>query len=81
MANIVPIKKKNRQIRCCIDFRKLNKACVKEEFLLPNIDILVDATAGHSMFSFMDGPTAINRSMDPLEAEKTAFRTPMNNFH
>lgn len=35
LANIVPVKKKNGQIRCCIDFRDLNKACPKDEFFYP----------------------------------------------
>ena len=54
LSNIVHVKKKNGQIRCYVDFRNLNKACPKDEFLLPNIDLLVDSTAGSSMFSFMD---------------------------
>lgn len=32
LANIVPVKKKNVQIRVCIDFRDLNKACQKTIF-------------------------------------------------
>ena len=52
---MVPMKKKNGQIRCYVDFSNLNKACPKDEFLLPNIDLLVDLTAGNSMFSFMNG--------------------------
>ena len=54
LSNIVHVKKKKGQIRCYVDFRNLNKACPKDEFLLPNIDLLVDSTAGSSMFSFMD---------------------------
>ena len=27
LANVVPVKKKNGQIRCCVDFRDLNKCC------------------------------------------------------
>ncbi|XP_072080990.1 uncharacterized protein [Arachis hypogaea] len=38
LANIVPVKKKNGQIRCCVDFRDLNKACPKDDFLLPDVD-------------------------------------------
>ena len=45
LSNIVSVKKKNGQIRCCVDFRNLNKACPKDEFSLPNIDLLVDSTA------------------------------------
>ena len=40
------MKKKNGQIRYCVDFRNLNKACPKDEFPLPNIDLLVDSAAG-----------------------------------
>ncbi|KAL5546225.1 hypothetical protein UlMin_005912 [Ulmus minor] len=75
-------KPKNGTIRCCIDYRDLNKACPKDEFPLPNIDMMVDATAGHEMFSFMDGFSGYNQiRMAPEDAEKTAFRTPFGNFH
>ena len=50
LSNIVPLKKKNGQIHCYVDFRNLNKACPKDEFPLPNIDLLVDSTTGSSMF-------------------------------
>ena len=52
LANIVLIKKKGGKIRICVDFRDLNKACLKDEFPLSNVDILVDATTGHEHFSF-----------------------------
>ncbi|KAH0656849.1 hypothetical protein KY285_018571 [Solanum tuberosum] len=32
ISNIVLVKKKNGQIRVCIDFRDLNKACLKDDF-------------------------------------------------
>ena len=54
LSNVVPVKKKNGQICYCVDFCNLNKACPKDEFPLPNIDLLVDSTAGSSIFSFMD---------------------------
>ena len=38
-----------------MDFRNLNKACPKDEFPLPNMDLLIDSAAGSAMFSFMDG--------------------------
>ena len=31
----------------CVDFTDLNKVCPKDNYLLPKIDKLVDATAGH----------------------------------
>jgi hypothetical protein len=33
LSNIVPVKKKNGQIKCCVDFHNLNKACPKMNFL------------------------------------------------
>ena len=82
MSNIVLVKKKNRQIRCCVDFRNLNKACLKDEFPLPNMDLLINSTTCSAMFSFMDGFSGYNQiRMAPKDAEKTAFRTPIGNFY
>ena len=82
LSNIVPVKKKNGQIRCCVDFRNLNKACPKDEFPLPNMDLLIDYAAGSAMFSFMDGFRGYNQIRMALkDVEKTAFRTPMGNFY
>ena len=65
-----------------MDFRNLNKTCPKDEFPLPNIDLLIDSMAGSAMFSFMDGFNGYNQiKMAPRDAEKTAFRTPMGNFY
>ena len=78
LSNIVPIKKKNEQIRCCVDFRNLNKACPKDEFPLPNMDMLIDSATEHAMFSFIDGFSGYNQiRMSPKDAAKTAFRTPI----
>uniref|UniRef100_A0A2P2PSM3 Uncharacterized protein n=1 Tax=Rhizophora mucronata TaxID=61149 RepID=A0A2P2PSM3_RHIMU len=37
-----------------MDYRDLNKASIKYNFPLPYIDILMDNTTSHSMFSFID---------------------------
>ena len=82
LSNIVLVKKKNGQIRCCVDFKNLNKACPKDKFPLPNMDLLIDSAAGSAMFSFMDGFSGYNQiKMAPKDAEKTTFRTPMGNFY
>ena len=54
LANVVVVRKKNGKWRVCIDFTDLNKACPKDSFPLPHIDMLVDATAGHELLRFMD---------------------------
>ena len=82
LSNLVPVKKKNGQIQCCMDFRNLNKACPKDEFPLPNIDLLIDSTIGSSMFSFMDGYNGYNQiHMAAKDVEKTTFRTLIGNFY
>ena len=77
MANIVPVQKKNGQIRICVDYRDLNNACPKDEFPLPITELLVDATTGFGALSFMDGFSGYNQiKMAPEDEELTAFRTP-----
>ena len=76
------MKKKNGQIRCCVDFKNLNRVYPKDEFPLPNIDFLIDFAAGSAMFSFINGFSRYNQiRIAPKDAEKTAFRTPMGNFY
>ena len=81
LTNIVLVKKKNDQIRFFVDLRDVNKAYPKDEFPLPNVDILLDAKAGHERFFFMDGYNGYNKIlMDPVDAPKTTFRTPFGNY-
>ncbi|KAK0604330.1 hypothetical protein LWI29_014567 [Acer saccharum] len=76
LANVVVVKKKNGKWRVCIDFTDLNKACPKDSFPLPHVDMLVDATAGHKLLSFMDAYSGYNQIlMHPDDQEKTAFVT------
>ena len=82
LSNIVLVKKKNGQMRCCVNFRNINKACLKDEFPLPNMDMLIDSTAEHAIFSFMDGFSGYNQiRMSPKDVAKTAFRTSIGNFY
>ena len=54
LANIVMVKKVNRKWRMCMDFTNLNRACPKDSYPLPRIDILMDSIARHQLLSFMD---------------------------
>ncbi|RVW77689.1 Transposon Tf2-2 polyprotein [Vitis vinifera] len=57
-SNIVPVKKKNGKIRVCVNFRDLNNACPKDDFPLPIIELMGDATTGatyqHDMQKIFD---------------------------
>ena len=62
ISNIVPVSKHDKSIRVCTDFRDLNLACPKDDFPLPNIDMIVDMIVGYEMYSLMDGFLSIIRS-------------------
>ena len=81
LANVVLVKKANGKWRLCIDFTDINKACPKDSFPLPRIDLIVDATAGHELLSFMDTFSGYNQiSMDPDDQEKTSFVTKQGTY-
>ncbi|KAK8683846.1 hypothetical protein V6N13_039892 [Hibiscus sabdariffa] len=81
VANIVHVPKKDGKVRMCVDYRDLNRASPKDNFPLPHIDTLVDNTAGHSYFSFMDGFSGYNQiKMCPNDMSKTTFVTLWGTF-
>lgn len=43
ISNIVPVRKKNRQVRVCVDLRDLHAACPKDDFPLPITELMIDA--------------------------------------
>ena len=76
LANVVLVKKENGKCRLCIDFIDINWACPKDSFPLPRIDLIVDATTGHKLLSFMDAFSGYNHiNMDPSDQEKISFVT------
>ena len=76
LANVVLVKKANGKWLLCIDFTDINRACPKDSFPLPWIDLIVDATVGHELLSFMDAFSSYNQiSMDLVDQEKTSFIT------
>ena len=76
IANVMPVPKKDGKVMMCVDFRGLNKACLKDDFSLPHIDVLVDNTTGNALMSFMDGFSKYNQiKMAPRDMTKTTFTT------
>ena len=60
----------------CVNYTDLNKACPKDSFTLPKIDILVDSTADHALMSFMDAYSGFHQiPMHQDDQEKTTFVT------
>ena len=63
--------------RLCIAFTDLNKACPKDPFMLPQIDLIVDSTAGCELLCFLDAFSGYHQIlMAEEDQEKTAFISP-----
>ena len=72
LANVVLVKKANSKWRLYINFIDVNRACPKGNFPLPWMDLIVDATVGHELLSFMDAFSGYNQiKMDPNDQENT----------
>ena len=80
LANVVVVPKKGNKWRVCVDYTDLNDACPKDNFPLPRIDQIVDASIGHRMLSFLDAFSGYHQipmhPPPPPDAEKTSFITP-----
>ena len=72
LANEVIVGKANGKWRMCVDFIDLNRACPKDSYPLPHIDLLVDSTAGHQLLSFMDAFFGYNQ----IKLDKQTKRRP-----
>ena len=53
-SSIVLVKKKDGNLRFCIDLRKLNARTIKDAYALPRIDETLDYLAGSKWFSALD---------------------------
>ena len=73
---LVFVRKKNGQVRPCVDYRQLNAATRKDAYPLPRTQDCFDSVAGSTLFSSMDITSAYNQI--PVREEdipKTAFVT------
>ena len=76
LANVVVVPIKGGKWRVCMDYIDLNEACPKDSFPLPQIDQIVDVSAGHGMLSFLDAFSKYHQiPMHPPDVGKTTFIT------
>ncbi|KAH9308250.1 hypothetical protein KI387_036161, partial [Taxus chinensis] len=81
VANIVPVRKNNGEIRICVDFRNLNQASLKENYPLPIMDHILQAITGSEMISLLDGFSGYNQiKVAEEDHTKTTFTTPWGTF-
>jgi hypothetical protein len=63
VSNLVPASKKSGEIRLCVDFRNLNKVSLKENYLLPNMDYILQKVVRSQKMSMLDGFSSYNQIM------------------
>lgn len=75
---IVVVRKKNGEVRLCVDYRKLNLQTIKDAYALPNLEESFSALSGSQWFSVMDLKSGYYQiEMHEDDKPKTAFACPL----
>ena len=76
VANPVMVRKPDDSWRMCIDFKDLNKACPKDCYPLPEVDLKIGSLTGFPFKCFLDAYKGYHQiQMREEDEEKTAFHT------
>ncbi|GBG62898.1 hypothetical protein CBR_g34270 [Chara braunii] len=80
-APVLFVRKKNKDLRLCIDYRKLNAQTVKNVGPLPRIDDLLERLGGAKYFSKLDLKSGYHQiSIRPNNRYKSAFKMRYGHF-
>ena len=80
-ANMVPVRKKNGEIKLCVDFRNLNRSSLKDNYPLPKMDHVLEKVVGANRMSMIDDFSGYNQIVvHEDDKNKTMFTTPWGTF-
>lgn len=72
------VRKKNGEVRLCIDYRKLNLQTIKDAYALPNLEETFSALTGSCWFSVLDLKSGYYQiEVEETDKPKTAFVCPL----
>ncbi|KAI4890200.1 hypothetical protein NFI96_001996, partial [Prochilodus magdalenae] len=81
-AAMVPVLKPNKkEVRCCADLRKLNRAVKREKYVLPTVDEILPRLGGSTVFTTLDAASGFYQI--PLHENSktlTTFITPFGRY-
>ncbi|GBG65173.1 hypothetical protein CBR_g49968 [Chara braunii] len=80
-APVLFVQKKNKDLRLCIDYRKLNAQTIRNAGPLPRIDDLLERLGGANFFSKLDLKSGYHQlEIREDDRYKTAFKTRYGHF-
>jgi hypothetical protein len=80
-APVIFIRKKDGSWRLCIDYHQLNKATIKNQYMLSRIDDLFDQMKGATVFSKIDLRSGYHQlRIKEDDVSKTAFKMRFGNY-
>jgi hypothetical protein len=73
-SNVVLVRKKNGDLRMCVDYRQLNSKTKKDAYALPRIEEILDNLSGNSYFTVLDAKSGYHQiEIAEDHKERTAF--------
>ena len=78
---MVPVMKKNGNVRICADLKKLNVAVKRERYPIPSLEELLAKLKGARYFSKLDATSGFYQiPLDPETSKLTTFITPVGRY-
>ena len=75
---IVVVRKKNNEVRLCIDYRRINARTIRDQYNVPKIEEALHALSGAKWFSCLDLKSGYYQiEMAEEDKQKTAFWCPL----